>query len=89
MSNSNKNDDTLEEKDFRDRYAHELRKKKTQNSANPHFDYDELSDERAMVKHQEMITPGRRGEQIKHEEINKEILRRLNIGRPVKHLASN
>lgn len=89
MSNSNKNDDTLEEKDFRDRYAHELRKKKTQNSASPHFGYDELSDERAMVKHQEMITPGRRGEQIKHEEINKEILRRLNIGCPVKHLASN
>ena len=91
MSNSsNKNDnDTQEEKDFRDRYAHELRKKKTQNSASPYFGYDELSDERAMVKHQEMITPGRRGEQIKHEEINKEILRRLNLGRPVKHLASN
>jgi hypothetical protein len=30
-----------------------------------------------MVKHQEMITPGRRGEQIKLEEINKEILRRI------------
>jgi hypothetical protein len=27
-----------------------------------------------------MITPGRRGEQIKYEEINKEIIRRLSIG---------
>lgn len=84
MSNSNKNNDTLEEKDFRDRYAQELRKKKAQNSASPHFGSDELSDEKAMVKRQEMITPGRRGEQIKHEEINKEILRRLSMGHPVK-----
>jgi hypothetical protein len=76
MSYSNK-DDTPEQKDFRDRYARELRKKKTQSFSNPHFDSDELSDERAMVKHQEMITPGRRGEQIKLEEINKEILRRI------------
>jgi len=42
-----------------------------------HF-YNELFDEREMVRRQEMITPGRRGEQIKHEEINKEILRRIN-----------
>jgi hypothetical protein len=83
MSNSNKGN-TQEEKDFRDRYAHELRKKKTQNFSNPHFGSDELSDERAMVKHQEMITPRRRGEQIKLEEINKEILRRIGIGHPVK-----
>jgi hypothetical protein len=76
MSYSNK-DDTQEEKDFRDRYARELRKKKAQNFGHPHFGSDELSDERAMVKHQEMITPGRRGEQIKYEEINKEILRRI------------
>jgi hypothetical protein len=69
--------DTAQEKDFRDRYAQELRKKIMQNSVNPHFGLDGLSDERARVKHQEMITPGRRGEQIKHEEIGKEILRRL------------
>lgn len=69
--------DTAEEKMFRERYAHELRKKKTRNSANPHFGSDELSDEMTMVKQQELITPGRRGEQIKHEEISKEILRRL------------
>ncbi|MEW6603656.1 MAG: hypothetical protein AB1351_03070 [Thermoproteota archaeon] len=36
-----------------------------------------MSEERAMVKHQEMMTPGRRGEQIKNEEISKEILRRI------------
>lgn len=71
--------DTAQEKDFRDRYAQELRKKIMQNSVNPHFGLDELSDERARVKHQEMITPGRRGEQIKHEEIGKEILRRLTL----------
>ena len=71
--------DTAQEKDFRDRYSQELRKKIMQNSVNPHFGLDELSDERARVKHQEMITPGRRGEQIKHEEIGKEILRRLTL----------
>jgi len=76
MSNKYK-DDTQEEKDFRERYAHELRKKKTPNHTSPHFGSDELSDERARVKQQEMITPGRRGEEIKHEEINREILRRI------------
>ena len=69
--------DTIEEKIFRERYARELRKKKIHNSVNPHFGLDELSDERTMVKQQELVTPGRRGEQIKHEEISKEILRRL------------
>jgi hypothetical protein len=29
------------------------------------------------VKRQEMVSPGRRGEQIKLEEISKEIIRRL------------
>jgi hypothetical protein len=77
MSNIDKNCDTQEEKYFRERYAEELRRKKTKRTTSPHFGSDELSDERAMVKHQEMITPGRRGEQIKHEEISKEILRRI------------
>ncbi len=80
----NDNDDTQEEKDFRQRYAHELRKKKMQNSTNSHFGLDEISDELARVKHQAMITPGRRGEQIKHEEINKEILRRISVGQTMK-----
>lgn len=73
--------DTQEEKDFRERYAHELRKKKMQCSVSPHFGLDELADEVKSVKRQELITPGRRGEQIKHEEISKEILRRLSLKR--------
>jgi hypothetical protein len=73
---TNDNDDTQEEKDFRQRYVYELRKKKMQNSTSSHFGFDEISDELARVKHQALITPGRRGEQIKHEEINNEILRR-------------
>ena len=71
--------DTAEEKDFRERYAYELRKKTMRNTVNPHFRLDELSDETARVKHQAMITPGCRGEEIKHEEIAKEILRRLTM----------
>jgi hypothetical protein len=71
--------DTQEEKDFRVRYAYELSKKKVSNSASSHFNVDELLDEQARVKHQAMITPGRRGEQIKQEEISREILRRIAV----------
>jgi len=77
---TNENADTQVEKDFRQRYADELRKKKMQNCTSSHFGLDEISDELARVKHQAMITPGRRGEQIKHEEISKEILRRISVG---------
>jgi hypothetical protein len=49
-----------------------------------HFGLDEISDELSRVKHQAMITPGRTGEQIKYEEINNEIPRRIGIGHPVK-----
>ncbi len=77
---NNDHGDTQEEKDFRERYAHELQKKKMQNCTSSHFGLDEISDELARVKQQAMITPGRRGEQIKHEEINKEILRRISVG---------
>lgn len=63
-------EDTEEEKSFRIRYADELKKKK-QDSGDT-----ELEDERNKVKQQGMRTPGRRGEQIKHEEIDKEIVRR-------------
>jgi predicted nucleic acid-binding protein len=73
------NEDTQEEKDFRERYAEELRKKKIQNFVSPHFGCDELSEEIRRVKQQELITPGRRGEKIKHEEISKEIIRRLQL----------
>lgn len=63
-------EDTEEEKFFRNRYADELKKKKQDSSDT------ELEDERNNVKRQGMKTPGRRGEQIKHEEIDKEIVRR-------------
>jgi hypothetical protein len=71
--------DTADEKNFRGRYALELRKKKITNSINPNVGFDELSDEARKVKRQELITPGRRGEQIKYEEIGKEIIRRCTL----------
>ena len=64
--------DTEEERSFRQRYAHELRKKKQQDT---HGTKDELVEERVKVNQQEMKTPGRRGEKIK-QEIDKEIVRR-------------
>ena len=45
--------DTPEEKDFRERYAAELRKKKVANSVNPNFGRNELLEEKERVK-----TPG-------------------------------
>jgi hypothetical protein len=68
-------EDTEEEKYFRDRYAQELKKKKQDGMA------DELDDERRKVKQQGMKTPGRRGEQIKHEELDREISRRYIVGK--------
>ncbi|MGB6589997.1 MAG: hypothetical protein WBE68_00640 [Candidatus Nitrosopolaris sp.] len=63
--------DTEQEKSFRERYAEELRKKKDGYREN-----DELVEERVKVNQQEKKTPGRRGEKIKQEEIDKEIVRR-------------
>jgi hypothetical protein len=68
-------EDTEEEKSFRGRYADELKKKKQDGMA------DELDDERRKVKQQGMKTPGRRGEQIKHEELDREISRRYIVGK--------
>jgi hypothetical protein len=68
-------EDTEEERFFRDRYANELKKKKQNGRV------DELDDERRKVKQQGMKTPGRRGEQIKHEEIDREISRRYTSGK--------
>jgi hypothetical protein len=67
------NDDTNEEASFRERYAQELQKKKQQ--AGNGGD-DELADERRSVNQQGMRTPGRRGEEIKQEELDKEFVRR-------------
>ena len=64
-------EDTEDEKQFRGRYADELKKKKLSGKDS------DLDVERTEVKQQGMKTPGRRGEQIKHEEIDKEIVRRF------------
>jgi hypothetical protein len=69
------NDDTKEEALFRERYAAELRKKKQQDSNTFRGD-DELNDEKRKVNQQEMKTPGRRGEKIKQEELDREFSRR-------------
>ena len=70
--------DTEQERFFREMYAQQLRKMK-QKDAGIYQGIDELADERRKVKQQEMKTPGRRGEQIKHEEIDKEIIRRMKM----------
>lgn len=59
-------EDTDEEKFFRERYAKEINKKTDA----------ELHDERRQINQQGMRTPGRRGEHIKQEEIDKETSRR-------------
>lgn len=66
-------EDTEEEKAFRAVYASELRKMKQDSGL------DQLEEERKKVNQQAMKTPGRRGEQIKHEEIDREIVRRYKI----------
>jgi hypothetical protein len=76
-------DDTQEEKLFRERYADELKKKKQSDSDS------ELEIERNEVKQQGMKTPGRRGEQIKHEKIDKEIIRRYTLRREQKKVDDN
>jgi hypothetical protein len=68
-------DDTNDEALFRERYATELRKKKQQDSNTFRGD-DELNDEKRKVNQQEMKTPGRRGEKIKQEELDREFSRR-------------
>lgn len=65
-----------EERDFRERYTLELRRKR-QCGINNYYGVDELLEERKQVNQQQMKTPGRRGEVIKHEEINKEMSRRI------------
>jgi len=72
-------EDTADEKDFRERYAFELRKKKVERTTNPQFGLDEIADEVERIRRQEMITPKRRGEQIKREEISNEIIRRRKL----------
>jgi hypothetical protein len=68
-------DDTKEEASFRERYGQELRKKKQQDNGSYRGD-NELVDEKSKVNQQQMKTPGRRGEKIKQEELDKEFVRR-------------
>lgn len=68
-----------EEESFRKRYSQELRSKKQQ-IYDKDRGYNELDDERRRVRQQMMRTPGRRGEIIKDEEINKEFARRFSEG---------
>jgi hypothetical protein len=69
--------DEEKEKSFRLMYSQELMSKKQQ-VYGTYRGFNELEDERKKVRHQMMRTPGRRGEIIKDEEINKEISRRYN-----------
>jgi hypothetical protein len=63
------------EADFRERYSNYLRSMK-QRIYDTYLGYNELEDERKLVYQQAMKTPGRRGEIIKKEEIEKEFSRR-------------
>jgi hypothetical protein len=67
--------DIEKEESFRQRYSQELKSKRQQIDGKDQG-YNELEDERRKVRQQMMRTPGRRGEIIKEEEINKEIGRR-------------
>ena len=69
---SNKNDS---EDEFRERYSQQLRGKKQQ-VYDSHMGHNALEEERKQVSQQAMKTPGRRGEIIKNEEIDKEFSKR-------------
>ena len=64
-----------EEEYFRKSYAVELQKKRQQIN-DFQRGYNELEEERRQVNQQAIRTPGRRGEVIKKEEIEKEFTRR-------------
>ena len=70
------NESDIEKEDsFRKRYSQELKSKRQQINGKDQG-YNELEDESKKVRQQMMRTPGRRGEIIKEDEINKEIGRR-------------
>ena len=51
--------------------------KKRQPGVDNYYGGDELLEERKKVNQQQMKTPGRKGETIKQEEIDKEMVRRM------------
>ena len=65
------------EDDFRERYSIYLRTMK-QRIYDTYIGFNELEDERRFVNQQVIKTPGRRGEIIKNEELDKEFSRRYN-----------
>ncbi len=64
-----------QEESFSKSYASELRKMKQQINDNDRG-FNELDDERRQIFQQAIRTPGRRGEIIKKDEIEKEFARR-------------
>jgi hypothetical protein len=70
---SNKTD--AEEAEFRESYSQQLRGKKQQ-VYDSEMGHNALEEERKQVNQQAMKTPGRRGEIIKNEEIDKEFSKR-------------
>lgn len=73
-----------QEDSFSKFYASELRKKRQQINNNDRG-FNELEDERRQVFQQAIRTPGRRGEVIKKEEIEKEFTRRFKADDPTYH----
>jgi hypothetical protein len=65
-------EDSEEQRNFRHRYGQELVKKR-QPGVDNYYGADELLEERKKVNQQHMKTPGRKGETIKQEEIDKEM----------------
>jgi hypothetical protein len=82
----NNSDVTVNEQEdsFSKFYASELRKKRQQINNNDRG-FNELEDERRQVFQQAIRTPGRRGEVIKKEEIEKEFTRRFKADHPTYH----
>jgi len=69
-------EDSEEQRNFRHRYAQELVKKR-QPGVDNYDGADESPEERKKANQQQMKTPGRKGETIKQEEIDKEMVRRM------------
>ncbi len=66
----------LRKSDLSGKDMHRSAKEKKQPGTGGHSQGDEMSEERRNVSQQQGKTPGRRGEQIKQQEIDKEIVRR-------------
>ncbi len=69
---------TQRKRDFLEKDMHKSckRRKGSKQGAGSYQQNDEMAEERRKVNQQEGKTPGRRGEEIKQEEIDKEIVRR-------------